>query len=127
MNEKTIIKILYIKINNHDFVFVSHAHSDHVYRKPKNKKNIETLVSQETEMIANARGYDITNPIYDKKDFELIDTGHILRSRGFMNPSKKIPKVDILIIESTFGKAEYIFPNPKDIIHRTNNIISNAY
>jgi len=176
MNEKTIIKILDLKIhsmvsgvkytnegvsiensnskilldptkiNNHDFVFVSHAHSDHVYRKPKNKKNIETLVSQETEIIANARGYDITNPIYDKKDFELIDTGHILgsrgllayndvyytgdisiRKRGFMNPSKNIPKVDILIIESTFGKAEYIFPNPKDIIHRTNNIISNAY
>ena len=75
-------------------------------------------------------------------DFELIDAGHILGSRGlligndlyytgdisireraFMRPAH-VPSADILIIESTFGRPEYIFPGVAEIIHKTNRIIS---
>ncbi|MGD1834993.1 MAG: MBL fold metallo-hydrolase RNA specificity domain-containing protein [Nitrososphaeraceae archaeon] len=130
-----------------DLVFISHAHSDHVYKKSKNlKTNIKTLLSYETKQIAHARGYTIENAIYEKNGFQLIDSGHILgsralviednicytgdistRKRGFIKGSKHIPKVETLIIESTFGKPEYIFPDIKEIIHRTNEIISHAY
>ena len=134
------------KVESNDFVFISHAHSDHVYRKPKNKSKITTITSVETEAIANARGYEITNAIYEGKDLELIDSGHILGSKGllafnevfytgdisirkraFLKLPKKIPQVDTLIIESTFGRHEYIFPDHKEIIHQANKIIADAY
>lgn len=145
-NENSKILLDPSKIHNDNFVFVSHAHSDHIYKKPKSKTTVKTLVSKETELIANARGYEISNPIYEEKNLELIDTGHILgskgllafnevyytgdisiRKRGFMIHQNKIPKVDKLIIESTFGKPEFIFPDPKEIVHETNQIISDAY
>lgn len=134
------------KVESNDFVFISHAHSDHVYRKPKNKTRIKTITSIETEAIAKARGYEITNTIYEEKDLELIDSGHILGSKGllafneifytgdisirkraFLNPPKTIPQVDTLIIESTFARPEYIFPDHTKIIHDANKIIADAY
>ena len=134
------------KVETNDFVFISHAHSDHVYRKPKNKTKITTITSVETEAIANARGYEITNAIYEEKDLELIDSGHILGSKGllafneifytgdisirkraFLKMPKKIPQVDTLIIESTFGRHDYIFPDHREIIHQANKIIADAY
>jgi putative mRNA 3-end processing factor len=134
------------KVETNDFVFISHAHSDHVYRKPKNKTKITTITSVETEAIANARGYEITNAIYEEKNLELIDSGHILGSKGllafneifytgdisirkraFLKMPKKIPQVDTLIIESTFGRHDYIFPDHKEIIHQANKIIADAY
>ena len=38
-----------------------------------------------------------------------------------------VPSADILIIESTFGRPEYIFPGVAEIIHKTNRIISEMY
>ncbi|MGZ5470637.1 MAG: MBL fold metallo-hydrolase RNA specificity domain-containing protein [Nitrososphaeraceae archaeon] len=145
-NNQTRILLDPSKVESNDFVFISHAHSDHVYRKPRNKSKIKTITSVETEAIANARGYEITNAIYEEKDLELIDSGHILGSKGllafneifytgdisirkraFLKLPKKIPQVDTLIIESTFGRPEYIFPDHREIIHQANKLISDAY
>ena len=145
-NGETKILLDPSKVESNNFVFVSHAHSDHVYRKPKNKTRIKTITSIETEAIAKARGYEITNTIYEEKDLELIDSGHILGSKGllafneifytgdisirkraFLTPPRKIPQVDTLIIESTFGRPEYIFPDHTKIIHDANKIIADAY
>jgi putative mRNA 3-end processing factor len=145
-NNETRILLDPSKVETNDFVFISHAHSDHVYRKPKNKTKITTITSVETEAIANARGYEITNAIYEEKNLELIDSGHILGSKGllafneifytgdisirkraFLKMPKKIPQVDTLIIESTFGRHDYIFPDHKEIIHQANKIIADAY
>ena len=145
-NGKTKIFLDPSKVESNNFVFISHAHSDHVYRKPKNKTRIKTITSIETEAIAKARGYEITNTIHEEKDLELIDSGHILGSKGllafneifytgdisirkraFLNPPQKIPQVDTLIIESTFGRPEYIFPDHNKIIHDANKIIADAY
>lgn len=145
-NNETRILLDPSRVETNDFVFISHAHSDHVYRKPKNKTKITTITSVETEAIANARGYEITNAIYEEKDLELIDSGHILGSKGllafneifytgdisirkraFLKMPKKIPQVDTLIIESTFGRHDYIFPDHKEIIHQANKIIADAY
>lgn len=145
-NNETRILLDPSKVETNDVVFISHAHSDHVYRKPKNKSKITTITSIETEAIANARGYEITNAIYEEKDLELIDSGHILGSKGllafneifytgdisirkraFLKMPKKIPQVDTLIIESTFGRHDYIFPDHQEIIHQANKIIADAY
>jgi len=77
--------------------------------------------------------------------FRLLDTGHILGSKGLLigdnlyytgdisarerafMKSARIPKVHTLIIESTFGRPHYIFPALTDVIHKTNQIISEMF
>lgn len=134
--------------SNHccDWTFVSHAHTDHLCKKTStNNINNKTLVSKATSLIAQARGYRINDAIENYDGFQLIDTGHILGSRGlligndlyytgdisireraFMKPAY-IPSAQTLIIESTFGRPEYIFPKMTEIIHKTNRIISEMY
>ena len=132
--------------NNCDFTFVSHAHTDHLYKKTvTNNFNTRTLISNATSLIAKARGYKMTNAIEEFEGFQLVDSGHILGSKGllignelyytgdistreraFMKPAF-IPSAYTLIIESTFGRAEYVFPQLEEIIHKTNKIISDMY
>src|SRR5215218_9093504 len=131
-----------------DFTFVSHAHVDHLHRRGKKKSNIKTrvLASKETALIAEARGYQIAEPAEEYNGFTLIDSGHILGSRGlliggndvyytgdlsireraFMKPAK-MPYARTLIIESTFGRPEYVFPALSEVTHKTNRIISEMY
>lgn len=124
-----------------DYVFVSHAHVDHLHRKGNSKSKL--IASKETSTIASARGYEIQGSEYD--GFQLVDTGHILGSRGlltgddvyytgdlsirereFLKPAK-MPKAKTLIIESTFGKPGYSFPATDEITHRVNRIVSDMY
>lgn len=128
-----------------DYTFVSHAHLDHLHRRAKMTKST-LLTSSQTSRIAQARGYYITDSIEEHDGFYLIDTGHILGSRGlligdeevfytgdislrervFLRPAK-LPHAKTLIIESTFGRPEYVFPSLSDVTHRTNKIISEMY
>ncbi len=124
-----------------DYVFVSHAHVDHLHRKGNSRSKL--IVSKETSTIASARGYEMQGGEYDA--FELVDTGHILGSRGlltgdevyytgdlsirereFLRPAK-MPRAKTLIIESTFGKPGYSFPATDEITHKVNGIISEMY
>jgi putative mRNA 3-end processing factor len=93
-----------------------------------------------------ARGYNIADAMEVHQGFELVDTGHILGSRGlliggdqvfytgdistreraFMKPAR-LPHAKTLIIESTFGKPEYVFPALSEVTHRTNKVISEMY
>lgn len=128
-----------------DFTFVSHAHVDHLHRRGK-MTNSKILTSTQTARIARVRGYDIADPVGEHDGFDLVDTGHILGSRGllirgdevfytgdisireraFLRPAK-LPHAKTLIIESTFGRPEYAFPSLPDVTHRTNKIISEMY
>lgn len=124
-----------------DYVFVSHAHIDHLHRKGNGKSKL--IASKETSMIASVRGYEIHGSEYD--GFQLVDTGHILGSRGlltmddvyytgdlstrereFLRPSR-MPRAKTLIIESTFGKPGYSFPATDEVAHRVNKIVSEMY
>jgi putative mRNA 3-end processing factor len=128
-----------------DFTFVSHAHVDHLHRRGRKKIKTQVLASRETALIAQARGYEILDATEEHNGFQLVDTGHILGSRGlligddlyytgdlsireraFMKPAK-VPRARTLIIESTFGRPEYVFPPLSEITHRTNKIISEMY
>jgi putative mRNA 3-end processing factor len=136
------------KTYNHqcDFTFISHAHTDHLCKKTSTtENNHKILVSKATSLIAQARGYRLDDVTEVCDGFQLINTGHILGSRGllignelyytgdisirersFMKPAD-IPSAHTLIIESTFGRPEYVFPNLVEIIHKTNGIISEMY
>jgi putative mRNA 3-end processing factor len=131
-----------------DLTFVSHAHTDHLYKKKAGKDNFKgkTLVSKATSLIAQARGYTLHDVTDECEGFQLIDTGHIvgskglligdevyytadisIRERAFMRPALIPSAANTLVIESTFGRPEYMFPKITEIIHKTNKIISEMY
>jgi putative mRNA 3-end processing factor len=135
------------RFNHHsDFTFISHAHTDHLCKKTSTtENNRKILVSKATSLIAQARGYRLNDVTEVCDGFQLINTGHILGSRGllignelyytgdisirersFMKPAD-IPSAHTLIIESTFGRPEYVFPSLVEVIHKTNGIISEMY
>jgi len=130
-------------------MFFSHAHSDHLMTT--GKKNIvyarEVLASEATSRLARVRGNALS--LASCKDcfdgYDLIDTCHVLgsrgllindqiyytadistRQRGFMG-SARIPQADILIVESTFGIPRYVFPPVYDVVHTTNKIIGEMF
>ena len=132
-----------------DVMFFSHAHSDHLItaRKKKIAYAREVLASRETICLAQARGVDLTLANYKEcsDGYDLIDTCHVLgsrglligdqiyytadistRQRGFMS-SARIPRADKLIVESTFGLPRYVFPPVDDIVHMTNKIIGEMF
>ncbi len=120
--------------------FVSHAHFDHL---PSKNTGI-ILASKETNEIASLRGFKITNHVQHLDDFSLIDSGHILgskgllfndifytgdictRNRGFLKGAN-IPKCKTLITECTFGLPEFIFPKLVEIQKQVNELISDLY
>ena len=136
------------QLSSENLVFISHAHTDHLVSKSLLKKfsfEKKILCSQETIAIAKIRGHVFNNFESCHNEFKFVDTGHILGSRGLLLEDKifytgdlsmrdraflakpKIPKVETLIIESTFGKREYIFPPLNQVIHEVNTLISNMY
>lgn len=128
-----------------DVIFVSHAHTDHLCRRIDRTSCATVLASQATSQIARARGFSITDNKEKHDGFELLDSGHILgskgllidkeiyytgdisiRERGFMRPAI-VPNVSTLLVESTFGRPEYVFPDMSATVHKTNKIISECY
>ena len=90
------------------------------------------------------RGYKY-GETFEEHGFELLNSGHILgsnglliedqmyytgdisiRKRAFMEAAV-VPKAKTLIIESTFGHPDYVFPNFESTIHKANLIISEMY
>ncbi|MBO3802538.1 MAG: exonuclease [Candidatus Brockarchaeota archaeon] len=123
-----------------DYVFVSHAHGDHLR---KADKNLQAICSEETAMLAAARGVDLR--IASVPGIELFPSGHILgsmalrvgrsvlytgdvcdRSRGPIegfNP----PKAETIIIESTFGFAAFRFPKLDDVLGVARDCIDDCF
>ena len=138
-NDSTTVYLDPKKINDDGINFVSHAHIDHL----PNGGNGVVLASNETHEIAKLRGFSFdANDAMD--NFSLVDTGHILgskgilfddifytgditlRSRGFLKGAK-IPKCKTLITECTFGLPEFVFPEITDVVKQVNEIISSLY
>lgn len=139
-------KTIYLDPNkqpNSDFVFISHAHTDHLHKRVSEKYN-KIITSKITHKIAMHRGY-IYGDTYEEHGFTLLDSGHILgsngllienevyytgdisiRKRAFMG-SAIVPKARILVIESTFGHSDYLFPKFESTVHKANLIISEMY
>ncbi len=125
-----------------DFTFVSHAHIDHVHR-PREDERI--LASIETQQLARARGFNLGRASEHVEGVDLLDSGHILgsrairigdevlytgdaagRERGFLGRCRT-RRARILIIETTYGSQEYIFPPAAKLVKRVHALISEAF
>jgi putative mRNA 3-end processing factor len=79
-NDKIKIYLDPIHIIDDNFIFISHAHTDHILQKKHLRKfNLKNKIisSTETTAIANLRGYALNDNLGSYEDFQLIDTGHI--------------------------------------------------
>ncbi|MEM5831579.1 MAG: MBL fold metallo-hydrolase [Candidatus Aenigmatarchaeota archaeon] len=145
MEEKTIIYKNGISINQKylldplvaDLIsFVSHAHIDHapylVVKKPfATEETIDLIQVRDKNFIGEKVKYNKKYNI-DNISFEFFDSKHILGSAMIyleldgnsilytsdLRTTEFNKDVDILIIESTFGSKEYIFPNREEEIER---------
>jgi len=118
----------------HDFAFVSHAHADHVARHRKILATPETIIFFR-KRFNRVLSHAVTlgqRTMVDGIDVELFSSGHILGAAQIMinhNGRKivytgdfkmkesatvapvEIKKCDILIMETTYGRPEYVFPD----------------
>jgi putative mRNA 3-end processing factor len=124
------------------YSFVSHAHLDHVH-SPKGVSKV--VASKETVSLARARGYDLSRSVEQIPGMELVDAGHILgsrgaliedrvyytgdvstRDRGFLKGFRGV-KCEILIMETTYGRSRYVFPDINSLAHEVNKFIAASY
>ena len=119
--------------------FVSHAHTDHVRRHQRAILTAETwrLVPErrrplsgqfleygETALVAGATvtllpaGHMLGSAqmLVEKDGGTLLYTGDLrLTSPGGKTP---IPSADVLVVESTYGRPHFLFPDPREVIEK---------
>ncbi|MGP8125106.1 MAG: exonuclease [Nitrososphaerales archaeon] len=125
-----------------DYAFVSHAHIDHMHNPARNEK---VIASKETTDLARARGYDLGRTLDEVEGVELLDSGHILgsrairiaddvyytgdasgRERAFLGKCRT-RRARILIMETTYGSPEYVFPQTAKLVREVNGLIGSAF
>jgi len=126
--------------------FVSHAHTDHLpaARNGRGGDRCTLLASRQTHAIAAIRGFRLDDHSEHADGFEMVDSGHILgskgllfgetfytgdvctRDRGFLRGAK-VPRCKTLITECTFGLPEFEFPSIQNVTERVNRLISEMY
>lgn len=124
------------------YVFISHAHSDHV---PPSLGWSRLIASQETAELLKAKGLKLDGFIEEMEGLQLIDTGHILGSRALLVEGRILYTGDIagrpraflgramakgcevLIIESTYGRREYSFPPVARVVEDGMEAISREF
>lgn len=112
-----------------DYNFISHAHADHAVKN--GASNI--VCSEPTKQICEKR-YNTEYTRTETDRIEMIDSGHILGSRAalidgkvlytgdictakraFLEGVSDLPRAKHLVIETTYGSPEYIFPEQQEI------------
>jgi Cft2 family RNA processing exonuclease len=156
MNDKIILQLPKFKIEldptkepQGNIIFISHSHADHMLRK---KTPIPKLCSLETEKLISARrNHPLINTIRElsikELNLRMIDTGHVLGSRGLViENDKKIlftsdfctrsraflgnfkpEKCDYLMMEATFGKENFVFPPSGEIVKKAKDWIEEQF
>lgn len=119
--------------------FVSHAHSDHARRHrhavmtaatlalcPEPRRPRQTLVL-ELGMAAPVAGGTVTLHdaghmlgsamlLFEQPGERLLYTGDLKLRRGWDRPDTRVPRADVLILESTYGKPHFRFPETGSVI-----------
>ncbi|MFN6992362.1 MAG: hypothetical protein ACK4MM_06535, partial [Fervidobacterium sp.] len=131
-----------------DFIFISHAHLDHV---PSTDTVTPKICSQSTkEFIQHRKNQEMINSIiFDTFDINGIhvrqfNSGHIIGSTSILLEFKNrkifytgdicdkhrfhlkaatIPKSDIMIVESTYGHPSYQLPSVSQVIDKSHEWI----
>lgn len=125
-----------------DYTFVSHAHIDHVHTPSGNSR---VLASKETTKLARLRGYDLGETIEEASGIDLFDSGHILGSKAILVDDRVFytgdissrdraflkgcngTKCETLIMETTYGRQHYVFPEMADVIRKVNLFVSKCF
>jgi putative mRNA 3-end processing factor len=125
-----------------DFTFVSHAHVDHMHTPSKHERIVASAATKE---LAAARGYDLGSVVEEVEGWELLDSGHILGSRALRIEDEvfytgdasgreraflgrcKAKRARILIMETTYGSPEYVFPQTARLVKEVNTLVGEAY
>lgn len=125
-----------------DYAFVSHAHVDHMHKPSKEEKVIS---SEETRELAAVRGFNLGETIQDVEGVELLDSGHILGSRAIRIQEEvfytgdasgreraflgrcKTKRARLLVMETTYGSPEYVFPPTAKLVREVNDLIGEIY
>ncbi len=129
-------------------VFYSHAHSDHI---PRRLPKTDIITSKTTQLLLKNFTSNYDDPTYHQEysfsditikqkssghivgstalflesdEGKLIYTGDVsIREKGFLEPFKP-EKCDKLIVESTFGSPQYVFPEYDETIKEAREQIS---
>jgi putative mRNA 3-end processing factor len=125
-----------------DYTFVSHAHVDHMHTPSKGE---HVIASTATRDLALARGYDLGETVEEVEGVELLDSGHILGSRAIRIDGEVLYTGDasgreraflgkcrtkearILVIETTYGSPEYVFPQTAKLVREVNSLVGEVY
>jgi Cft2 family RNA processing exonuclease len=134
-----------------DFSFVSHAHVDHILRHKKilatpetaklcqhrlgEKSGLKILEYNVPQKIENLKitlfpaGHILGSSqiLVEKDGQKLVYTGDFKLRKGCTTPKAEIKKCDILIMESTFGLPQYIFPSREEIEEKICKFIEKAF
>ncbi|MDG6929572.1 MAG: MBL fold metallo-hydrolase [Nitrososphaerota archaeon] len=124
-----------------DYVFISHAHSDHL---PPSVGDATVIASDATVRLARERGLKIDGHTEELPGIELVDTGHILGSRGMLAdgvfyytgdlggrrrafmPRARPVSCETLLMESTYGRENFAFPPLATVLTAANRLIAAA-
>jgi putative mRNA 3-end processing factor len=125
-----------------DLTFVSHAHLDHMHTPSRNERIVASALTAE---LARARGYDLGEAVEEAEGVELLDSGHILgsrairiqdevyytgdasgRARAFLGKCRT-RQARILVMETTYGLPEYVFPSTARLVREVNALVASAY
>lgn len=125
-----------------DYAFVSHAHIDHMHNPSKTER---IIASSATRDLARARGYDLGETIERLEGVDLLDSGHILGSRAIRIDDELLYTGDasgreraflgkcrtktarILVMETTYGLPEYVFPPTAKLVKEVNALIGATF
>lgn len=119
--------------------FVSHAHSDHARRHHRAVMTAETLalcpearrprqtMVLETGVPAPLAGGLVTlhdaghmlgsaMAVFEHQGVRLLYTGDVKLRRGRQRPDTAIPKAEVLIMETTYGRPHFRFPDTDSVV-----------
>ncbi len=125
-----------------DYTFVSHAHVDHMHNPAEGER---VIASAETKELAAERGYYLGDTTEKADGVELLDSGHILgsrairiddevyytgdasgRERAFLGKCRT-RQAKVLIMETTYGSPEYVFPQTATLVKEVNELIGQMF
>jgi len=132
-----------------DFCFVSHAHTDHAvrhteilatketarlyehrfgkakfnileYNRPKRLKGVKVELFPSGHILGGAQ------ILIEKDGTRIVYTGDFKLRKGLTVKKAEIKTCDILIMESTFGLPQYVFPHPREVHARMTEFVEEA-
>ena len=121
-----------------DLAFVSHAHTDHTRRHrsalmtggthamltpDRRPRGVRLLALEERHQLGEATvslhcaGHMLGSAqlLFEYGGWRLLYTGDLRLRRGAVQPDTPIPAADVIVIESTYGKPHFRFPDPDSV------------